>query len=298
MLTTRFIAAMVSRPWRASKVVAVPADSAPLTVFVTGCASGIGRDLADALLNAGHRLWATDIAIERLRAHATEERWPSDRSACAELDVSDADAWQRCYTAAIARFGALDLHINVAGYLKPGWIDSISLAEIDRHIDVNIRGVAYGTALAARHMRARGRGQIINVASLAGIAAIPGIAIYSATKHAVRGLSLAAAAELREHGVAVTTIYPDAVQTPMLDLQIKDDAAALTFSGHRPLRTEEVVRAILEDAMHNKKLEVALPRGRAWLARIAGLFPTGTRLLQRRLQRRGAAAQAALRKRS
>ncbi len=288
---------MVSRPYHASKVIAVPVDNAPLTVFVTGCASGIGRHLADALLDAGHRLWATDIAIENLRTHAASRGWPSDRSVCAELDVSDANAWQRCYAAAIAHFGDLDLHINVAGYLQPGWIDSISLAEIDRHIDVNIRGVAYGTALAARHMCARGRGQIINVASLAGIAAIPGIAIYSATKHAVRGLSLAAAAELQERGIKVTTVSPDAVQTPMLDLQVGDDAAALTFSGGRPLRTEEVVQAILGDAMRNQSLEVALPRGRAWLARIAGLFPASTRLLQRRLQRRGAATQARLRKR-
>ena len=288
---------MVSRPCHGSKVVTVPVDNTPLTVFATGCASGIGRHLADALLDAGHRLWATDIAIEDLRTHATSRSWPGDRSVCAELDVSDADAWQRCYAAAIAHFGAIDLHINVAGYLKPGWIDAISLAEIDRHIDVNIRGVAYGTALAARHMCTRGHGQIINVASLAGIAAIPGIAIYSATKHAVRGLSLAAAAELRERGVKVSTIYPDAVQTPMLDLQVDDDAAALTFSGGPPLRTEEVVNAILNDAMRNQKLEVALPRGRAWLARIAGLFPASTRYLQRRLQRRGAAAQVRLRKR-
>ena len=266
------------------------------TFFVTGCASGIGRHLADALIDVGHRVWATDLAIEKLRAHAEERAWPSDRTMCAALDVTDAGSWERAYAEALAHFGAIDVHINVAGYLRPGWIDALPLSEIDRHIDVNVRGVAYGTALAARHMSPRGRGQIINVASLAGIAPIPGIAIYSATKHAVRGLSLAAAEELRERGVAVTLISPDAVQTPMLDLQVGHDEAALTFSGKRALSTNEVVSAILKNALRRKPLEIALPGGRAWLARLAGLFPGGAKLLSKRLSRRGAAAQARLRK--
>jgi len=274
----------------------VHSSDATLTFFLTGCASGIGRHLANALIDVGHRVWATDVAIDRLRAHAEERAWPSDRSVCAELDVTDAAAWERVYAEAIARFGGLDVHVNVAGYLRPGWLRDISLSEIDRHVDVNVRGVAYGTVLAARHMSARGRGQIINVASLAGIAAIPGIAIYSATKHAVRGLSLAAAAELSEHGVAVTTVSPDAVQTPMLDLQVGDDAAALTFSGSRALTTADVVDAIIDRALRQRPLEVALPRSRAILAKLAGLFPSGATRLSGRLRRRGAARQATLRR--
>ena len=280
---------MVSRPPRASKVTFVPAADAPLNVFLTGCASGIGRDLADALVAAGHRIWATDVAIERLREHA--RAWPSDRSACAPLDVRDAAAWESSYAAAIERLGAIDVHVNVAGYLRPGWLRSLPLNELDRHIDVNLRGVAYGTAVAARHMSERRRGHIINVASLAGIAPIPGIAIYSATKHAVRGLSLAAAAELREFGVAVTTICPDAVETPMLELQVDHEEAALTFSGARPLTTAQVVAAILR-ALDSRKLEVAMPRRRALVARLAGLFPMSMQLLRGRLARRGAHRQA------
>ncbi len=279
----------------ASKVAPVPTDDAPRTFFVTGCASGIGRHLADALIDRGHRVWATDLALEPLRAHAEERAWPSERTFCAKLDVTDAAAWEQVYAQALDHLGGIDVHVNVAGYLRPGWIDALPLLEFDRHIDVNVRGVAYGTALAARHMSPRGRGHIINVASLAGIAPVPGIAIYSATKHAVRGLSLAAAEELRARGVAVTLISPDAVQTPMLDLQVGHDEAALTFSGSRTLSTDEVVSAILDNALGRRPLEIALPRGRAWLARLAGLFPAGARLLSGRLSRRGAAAQARLR---
>ncbi|MEZ4385270.1 MAG: SDR family oxidoreductase [Nannocystaceae bacterium] len=268
----------------------MPVD--PRTVFLTGCASGIGRDLADALLSAGHRIWATDVAIDRLREHARSRAWPAERSACAHLDVRDAAAWESTYAAAIEQLGGVDVHINVAGYLRPGWLRALPLEELDRHIDVNLRGVAYGTAVAARHMSERRRGHIINIASLAGIAPIPGIAIYSATKHAVRGLSLAAAAELREHGVAVTTICPDAVETPMLELQVDHEEAALTFSGARPLTTAQVVAAVLR-ALDRRPLEVAMPRSRAVLARLAALFPASVQLLRGRLARRGASRQAA-----
>lgn len=274
------------------------ASAPPLRFFVTGCASGIGGRLCEVLVARGHHLWATDLAIDALRERAEAGRWPSARTTCAPLDVRDPAAWEASYAAAIERLGAIDVHVNVAGYLRPGWLSELPLAELDRHIDVNLRGVALGTALAARHMRGRGRGQIINVASLAGVAAIPGIAIYSATKHGVRGLSLAAAAELAEHGIAVTTISPDAVATPMLDLQVDHDEAVLTFSGRRPLSVDEVVGAIVDDALVRRPIEIMLPRGRALMARLAGALPGLARRARGRLAARGAARQAALRGRT
>lgn len=267
----------------------------PLHVFVTGSASGIGRRLSDVLIDRGHRVSATDVAIDALRAHASARAWPADRTLPLALDVREWAAWERAYAAAEAHLGPIDVHVNVAGYLKPGWIDRIAIDELDRHIDVNLRGAAYGTVIAARHMAPRGRGHIVNVASLAGVAPIPGIAIYSATKHAVRGLSIAAAAELAERGVAVTTICPDAVQTPMLDLQIDHDEAALTFSGSRALTVDEVVLAIVDRVLRRRPIEVAMPRGRALLARLAGLFPRLAVAVRPRLQARGRARQAAIR---
>lgn len=270
---------------------------APLHVFVTGAASGIGRRLGEVLIDRGHRVTATDVAEAALREHASARAWPAERALVLALDVRDASAWERVYAAAEARLGPVDVHVNVAGYLKPGWIDRIDLVELDRHIDVNLRGVAYGTAIAARQMAPRGRGHIINVASLAGLAAIPGIAIYSATKHAVRGLSLAAAAELAERGVAVTAVCPDAVQTPMLDLQVDHEEAALTFSGRRALTVDEVVCTIVDHVLRRRPLEVAMPRGRAALARLAGLFPGLAAAVRPRLQARGRARQATIRER-
>src|SRR5690606_20076022 len=119
----------------------------------------------------------------------------------------------------IASHGSLDLLLNVAGVLRPGHVHVLSAGEIDLHLDVNAKGVMYGTQAAAREMVRHGGGQIINIASMAALAPIPGIALYSASKFAVRAFSLAVAYELAPHNVRVSVICPDAVSTPMLDLQ-------------------------------------------------------------------------------
>jgi 3-oxoacyl-[acyl-carrier protein] reductase len=143
-------------------------------------------------------------------------------------------------------------------------------------------------------MVGRGGGHIINIASLAALAPVPGIALYSASKYAVRGFSLAAAQELRPHGVAVTVICPDAVDTPMLDRQIDQDAAAMSFSGARFLTVDDVSAAVLGRALPKRPLEIHLPRSRALLARIADLFPRTALWLRPTLERRGRARQAAM----
>ncbi|MBK8263314.1 MAG: SDR family oxidoreductase [Nannocystis sp.] len=270
----------------------------PQRIFLTGAASGIGAHLADTFLKKpGHRVFATDIAHDRLRARAHDHAWPADRSELAALDVRDPEAWRTTYDAAIARFGAIDLHLNVAGYLRPGWILDQDPAQIDEHLDINLKGVIHGATIAARHMVPRRSGHIINIASLAGIAAVPGIALYSAAKHGVRGFSLALAQELAASGVAVTVLCPDAVQTPMLDLQVAYDEAALTFSGPRPLTVEEVTQAILTRVLPRRPIELAMPPSRAWMARLAALFPGSAGRLRAHLEAKGRARQAARRAR-
>ena len=232
--------------------------------LVTGCASGIGLDLADALVHAGARLMATDINAEGLASVARELAWPDERVVCRRLDVTDPDDWQAVADAAVDAFGQIDVLINVAGVLTPGWIHEIDTQAIAAQIDVNFKGVALGMRTVAPQLVKRGTGHIVNVASMAALAPVDGIAVYSATKYAVRGLSLACSQELHRHGVDVSLICPDAVRTPMLDLQRDRDEAAMTFSGSRELEPEEVTEAIL-DALGRRPLEVFLPRSRGWL---------------------------------
>lgn len=267
----------------------------PQRFFITGCASGIGRHAADSLVAAGHTVFATDLRLDPLRDFAAARAWPAGRTFVRALDVRDADAWEAAYAEATAAMGAVDVLLNVAGYLRPGYARECTAADVDLHFDVNTKGVVHGTRVAARHMAARRSGHIINVASIAGLAPVPGLALYSASKYAVRAFSLAAAQELRPLGVAVTVVCPDAVRTPMLDLQLDYREAELTFSGSRLLTPEDVVRAIVDVALPRRPLMLSLPRSRAFLARLADLFPRTAIWLEPLLRRIGRARQDRMR---
>ncbi len=258
--------------------------------LVTGAASGIGRALAGAIAAQGDRLIATDRALVPLQQAADQDGWPTDRIWVRHLDVCDAAAWDAAVADTTGTNGPIDVLVNVAGYLQPGWTHDVDGEAFDRHFDVNVKGVVLGMRAVLPAMRARGSGHVINVASLAALAPIPGIALYSASKFAVRAYSLAAAQELHGTGVAVSVVCPDAVRTPMLELQRDYEEAAMTFSGPRVLEPEEVARAIL-DVVRRRPLELYLPRHRGWLARAADLMPRLAMVLGPRLTRRGRGRQ-------
>ena len=201
--------------------------------FLASCASSsqareAGSDNAsrtDLARSRGHQLLATDINVDALRG-----RWP-DTVLTERLDVTDAADWLRVLAVAKEAWGGLDVLYNIAGYLHPGYVHEIALAEVDRHFDINTKGVAYGTCTAAALMAEQGSGHIINIASMAAFAPISGNALYCASKYAVRAFSLAAATDLRRQGIHVTVVCPDAVATPMLDKQKDFKEAALTFTA-------------------------------------------------------------------
>ena len=251
-------------------------------ILVTGCASGIGRALVDVLRQGGATVLATDRDLRAL--HEASRSWP-DVEQC-RLDVTCPLAWEAAVAAARRRLGGLDALVNVAGVLTPGWAHEIPDEAVDALVDVNLKGVVHGVRAVVPGMIAQGRGHIINVASLASLAPVPGLALYSATKYAVRGYSLSIAQELRGHGIAVTVVCPDAVQTPMLDLQRGVEAAALTFSGPRVLTPREVGEAIGR-ALERRPLEVWLPPSRGWLAKAADLAPWSARMLDPLLRWQG-----------
>jgi 3-oxoacyl-[acyl-carrier protein] reductase len=262
--------------------------------LVSGAASGIGRHMARVLHRAGHRLVLIDIDEERLVSLSTEQGWQHDRAVCLErLDVRDAAGWTALVDRAAHRFGRIDFMLNIAGYLKPGYVHEMDADAFSRHLDINAKGVMFATRAAAPILIAQGFGHILNVASIAAISHVPGLSAYCASKHAVRGFSLAVAHELARHGVAVTVVCPDAVETPMLTLQEAYPEAAMTFGGGRALSLEEVERALLR-AMRDRPLEVLLDvpgSGRGVGARLANMFPRLTGLAVARIVERGRAVQ-------
>lgn len=228
------------------------------TFFLTGCASGMGRHLTDVFQKRGDRVFATDVNEAALEAAARELGWPEDRVVCRALDVTKYDQWEVRFKEAVETFGGIDVTINFAGLLLSSWAHETPLKEIDSQIDVNIKGVIYGTRVSAEHMVARGSGHILNIASIAGLIPVPGLAVYCATKYAVRAYSLSAMLELRKKGVYVTAVCPATVQTPMLDNQVEVDAAEMFFSGLRILTLQDIERTILR-ALRKKPYEIYVP---------------------------------------
>lgn len=241
--------------------------------FITGCASGIGKRLAVEAYQRGYRVVVSDIDEAALRHLTQELGWQQDRFLSIGMDVCNHAAWQNAIEQTLQRFGRIDVLMNVAGVLKSGYVfEPCPIADIDLQLNVNVKGLMYGTYQAAQQMVKQKSGHIINIASLAGIAPVPGMAVYSASKHAVRGFSLAVAAELRPHNVHVTAVCPDAVDTPMLSRMIEQPQAVLSFSG-KPLSVEDVCQLIFGSVMRRRPVEAVIPAGRGFLARLAMFFP-------------------------
>ncbi len=260
-------------------------------VLLTGAASGIGRHLAGALLSLGHQVMATDIDYARLQSVAVTDRWPSATRSLRALDVRDSKAWEAALAELVETWGGVDVLFNVAGCLKPGRTVQLTAADVDFHIDVNLKGVIHGTRIVGAHMAQRRRGHIVTVGSLASLAPVGGLTLYVASKFAVRGFCLAAAQDLEPYGVAVSLLMPDAVQTPMLDLQVDSEDAAVTFSGAAPLTVDEVTRVVLEHVLPDRPLECVWPKSRGLLARIANFAPATIQKLTPWFEKKGKANQ-------
>jgi len=185
------------------------------SIFITGAASGIGLASAKKFAADGWFVGLSDIDVVSLKA-AHEAIGPAN-GATYRLDVRDREAWDN----ALGEFGRLtdgklDALLNNAGIARFGALEELSEADCDLQIDINIRGVIHGARAGLTLLKA-GRGRLINVASCAGLYGSPKLAVYSATKFAVRGLSEALDVEYAAHGVSVACVMPWFVETPILN---------------------------------------------------------------------------------
>ncbi len=258
-------------------------------IIITGAASGIGEHMAFAMLNKGHRVTLCDINADRLQQLFAEHP-RKELINLQTLNVTSVSNWQAMIASSLSAFGDLDYLFNIAGIITPGFIHKTSIDDLDRQMDINAKGMMYGAKLAAELMVEQGYGHIINVASLAGVVSASGIAGYNASKFAVRGFSLAIAADLEAHGVKVTVICPDLVSTPMMEQQLDyAEESALVFSGNKALTVEDTEQAFYM-AMQKQPVEILLPFSRGLLAKIGSFFPVFTRYLAKYLQKKGKAA--------
>lgn len=174
-------------------------------VLVTGAGRGIGRATATAFAARGAR-----VALADLDRTAVEDA-ASGLGTAHVLDVRSRASWQAC----VAEVGPIDVLVNNAGVMPVGGFLDESDATGEMTIDVNVWGPIHGMRAVVPGMIERGRGHVVNVASLAGKIAIPGLAVYNASKYAAVGLSAAARLEFVDHGVSVSAVLPSAVRTTL-----------------------------------------------------------------------------------
>ncbi len=266
--------------------------------IITGASSGFGFELARILLQRGDTVLACDISPEPMQELVTYTAAPEQLTTL-QLDVRSPQQWDSVIETAKSRWPRIDTLMNVAGIMHPGFVSEIRPADVDLHFDVNVKGIIHGTQAAFRLMRDQqltdgARGHIINVASLAGLSPVPGMALYSASKFAVRGYSLSVGVELRRYQIAMTVVYPDGASTPMLMRYAHAPETALVFTGPRLLTAEDVARAIVNRGLARRPMELPIPRHRAIGIKLAGIWPGAASMLLGALTRFGQRRQARL----
>ncbi|MCB4769096.1 SDR family oxidoreductase [Ancylobacter sp. Lp-2] len=182
-------------------------------VVITGASSGLGEATARHLASEGAKLVLGARRLDRLQALAGELGLPA--AAAVETDVTDAEQVKRLVDAAVAAHGRIDVILNNAGLMPHSPLERGKIADWDRMIDVNLKGVLYGIAAALPHMTRQKSGHIINVSSVAGHKVRPGSAVYAATKAAVRMLSEGLRQEVKPYNIRTTIISPGAVQSEL-----------------------------------------------------------------------------------
>ncbi|MEP7051108.1 MAG: SDR family oxidoreductase [Pseudomonadota bacterium] len=180
------------------------------TWFITGTSRGFGREWAIAALERGDRVAATARDLASLADLAKQY---GSALLPLELDVTDAAKARAAVDRAHTHFGRLDVVINNAGYGLFGFIEEVTEAQARAQMETNFFGALWVTQAALPHLRAQGAGHIIQVSSIGGITAFPGLGMYHASKWALEGFSQALAQEVRSFGIHVTLIEPGGFDT-------------------------------------------------------------------------------------
>jgi 3alpha(or 20beta)-hydroxysteroid dehydrogenase len=174
-------------------------------ILVTGAARGVGAEIARQAAAAGARVMLTDVRDEQGYAVADSIGSAADYE---HLDVSEDDDWHRVAAITEDRLGGLEGLVNNAAVLHMAPLEEIPLEEAHRVIDVNLFGVFLGIRSCVPLMRTGRGGSIVNIDSIDGLHGMNSIAVYSASKWAVRGLTRSAAIELGRRGIRVNTVCP------------------------------------------------------------------------------------------
>ncbi|MCK0175603.1 MULTISPECIES: SDR family oxidoreductase [Mycobacteriaceae] len=246
------------------------------TIAITGAARGIGYATAEALLRRGARvvIGDRDVALQessvaKLTNLGSVSGYP--------LDVTDRESFASFLDKARTDGGGhIDVLINNAGVMPIGPFLEQSEQSIRSSIEVNLYGVIAGCQLALPDMVARGRGHVINIASLSGLIPVPGQVVYVGAKYGVVGLSTALADEMAPKGVQVSVIMPPFTNTDLI-------SGTKSSGALKPVEPEDIAAAVVK-TLNKPKTHVSVPPPLRFTAQAAQLLPPrGRRWLNKKL---------------
>jgi NAD(P)-dependent dehydrogenase (short-subunit alcohol dehydrogenase family) len=251
------------------------------SIFITGAASGIGRETALLFARRGWRVGAADVDEEGLARLASEL---GGQGQTGRLDVRDFAAFR----ARIAAFGEwtggrMDALFNCAGVMRMGPFEATAIEEHLLTIGVNVIGVVHGVHAALDLLKATPGSHIVSMGSASGFYGVPDLATYSASKFFVRGLTEALNLELERDGITVTDLMPLYVDTPMIQGQTYRAGSLQTFGARL---TPQQIAELVWKAVHARKVHWvpgALLKTLSYLGNVLPFLSKGTmRLLDRR----------------
>ncbi|GAB3032382.1 SDR family oxidoreductase [Mycobacterium bourgelatii] len=255
------------------------------TIFITGAGSGMGREGAKLFHGKGWRVGAVDrneASLESLRTELGVRLWTR------AVDVTDKVALD----AALADFcadnpgGGLDMMWNNAGIGQGGWFEDVPYEDAMRVVDVNFKAVLNGAYAALPYLKKAPGSLMFSTSSSSGTYGMPRIAVYSATKHAVKGLTEALSVEWDRHGIRVADVLPGLIDTAILTstpqhsaegvAKLTPDqlrAAAPKKGMFRLMPASSVAEAAWQAYQHPKRLHWYVPKSIRWIDRLKGISP-------------------------
>jgi len=239
-------------------------DRANHVAVVTGASSGIGWSLAKRLASAGYKVGLLARRQEKLVALADEIRQAGGTAAIAAADVGDRGQVLAAVQSLRQELGPVDLVIANAGVGMPTLLNPLNISDIERMMQVNVLGVVYSIESVLPEMLQRGSGHLAAVSSLAAYKGLPGESAYCASKAAVSVYLEGLRIQLRGKGIAVTTICPGFVRTPM--------TAANEFHMPGLLEADEAARRIVR-AIRRRRKVYNFPIGLSLLMKVTRWLP-------------------------
>lgn len=249
-------------------------DSSSQTWFITGASSGFGEALATYILEQGGRVAATFRQPEQAQAFTAKEPGRTFGVVC---DVTNEAQVKTAVAEAIAHFSHLDVVVNNAGYGSMGSIEEVPAEEVRRQFDVNVFGALHVLRAVLPHLRQRRSGHILNITSIGGLRAFPGVGVYNSSKFALEGIGESLALQVAPLGIRVTNIEPSGFRTKwagesatIANTQIDDYQSTVgenlrSIQGYSGSQPGDPVRAAkaMYDVVQMENPPLHLPLGKA-----------------------------------